>query len=168
MIGHTRRFYTTLLFSNAANESEWAGGFFRHPAKPTRAELFDLFKDDAAGGLQRRGYADTIPASVHVANLFELPDPPRPGEDDARPLSAWKVKVDFVCHDIKFGHADEGVFQWPEQPIGGPLEAMARVLMAERLAMRGDGPDYTDYCDVLALEVEPTTEEPDHPLEAIR
>ena len=130
----TRRFYATLLFSNAADQSGWAGGFFRQPAKPTREEL------------------------------FELPDPPRPAEGDTRPLYAWKVKVDFVCHDVKFGHADEGVFQWPEQPASATLETMARVLMAERLAMRGDGPDYVDYSDILALSVEPTSDEPDHPL----
>jgi hypothetical protein len=165
MNGRPKRFYSTLLFSNAAQQSGWAGGFFRQLAKPTREMLFELFKDDAAAELRRRGYADAVPVSVHVANLFELPDPPRPAEGDTRPLLAWKVKVDFVCHDIKFGHTDEGVFQWPDEPSGAALSAMAHVLMAERLAIRGDGPDYVDYSDILALAVEPTSEQADHPLD---
>jgi hypothetical protein len=165
MSDRLKRFYATLLFSNATKQSAWAGGFFLHPEEPTRNQLFELFKDDAAGGLQRRGFADTVPASLHVANLFELPEPPRPLAGDRRPLLNWKVTVDFVCHDVKFGYTTSGVFQWPERPPQAALDMMARVLMADALSSRGDGPDFADYSDVREMTVEPSDRKPDYPLE---
>jgi hypothetical protein len=104
------------------------------------------------------------PVSVNVANLFELPQPPRPASGDARPLKNWKVEVDFVCHDIKFGYLATGVFQWPEEPGDWVLGAMANLLMADALAMRGDGPDWVDYCDVNAVKVAETAEAAGYPL----
>ena len=134
------------------------------PAKPKRAELFELFKADAAASFARRGDADAVPVEVHVANLFEMPEPPRPAADDRRPLKRWRVAIDFVCHDVKFGSDSSGVFEWPEEPAGAALDAMTRVLLAEKLSMRGDGPDHADYSDVLKRSVEPTADEPNHQL----
>ena len=118
-----KRFYATLLFSNAAGASVWAGGFFSRAAKPKRAELFELFKADAAAAFARRGDADPVPVEVHVANLFEMPEPPRPAADDRRPLKRWRVAIDFVCHDVKFGSDSSGVFEWPEEPQGAGIYA---------------------------------------------
>jgi hypothetical protein len=159
-----KRFYATLLFSNAAKESVWAGGFFHRAARPTRAELFELFKADAVAAFTRRGDEDAFPVEVQVANLFEMPEPPRPAADDSRPLERWRISVDFVCHDVKFGSTSSGVFEWPEEPAGAALDAMTRVLLAESLSMRGDGPEYADYSDVLKRSVEPTADESNHPL----
>jgi hypothetical protein len=159
-----KRFYATLLFSNAAGASVWAGGYFSRAAKPNRAELFELFRADAAAAFTRRGDADAVPVEVHVANLFAMPEPPHPAADDRRPLKRWRVTVDFVCHDVKFGSTSSGVFEWPQEPTGAALDAMTRLLMAESLSMRGDGPDYADYSDVLKRGVEPTADEPNHRL----
>jgi hypothetical protein len=159
-----KRFYATLLFSNAAGESVWAGEFFSRAEKPTRAELFELFKADAAAAFARRGDQDAFPVDVHVANLFEMPVPPRPAADDRRPLERWRVTIDFVCHDVKFGGISAGVFESPEGPAGAALDAMTRVLLAESLSMRGDGPEYADYSDVLKRTVEPAADESNHPL----
>jgi hypothetical protein len=157
-----KRFYATLLFSNAAKKSVWAGGFFSRAARPTRAELFELFKSDAAAAFTRRGDEDAVPVELSIANLFEMPEPPHPAADDHRPLQRWRVTVDFVCHDVKFGSTSSGVFEWPEEPAGAALDAMTRVLLAESLSMRGDGPDYADYSDVLKRSVEPAADGPNH------
>jgi hypothetical protein len=153
-----RRFRTAVLIGNASGETVWAGGVFERAERPDADALLALFGADARQAFESKGFADRTPVSVHVANLFELPLPPRPDPDDARPLRNWKVEVDFVCHDIKFGYLATGVFQWPEEPRNWVLSAMANLLMADALAMRGDGPDWVDYCDVNGVKVSEMTE----------
>jgi hypothetical protein len=151
-----KRFYATLLISDAAGNSVWAGGILKRFWRPSRDELLKTYRQDAVEAFARKGMADVVPVSVLVANLFELPDPPRP--PIGAKLRNWQVSVDFVCHDIKFGGANLGVFAWPEEPRGKVLDAMIRVLLAEACALRGDGPDWADACEVIASKVEATTE----------
>ncbi len=70
------------------------------------------------------------------------------------------MTVDLVCHDIKFGATASSIFAWPEAPQGANLDQMARVVVADTLAARGDGPDYLDYTEILSIKVE---ESPDPP-----
>ena len=160
----SRRFHAAVLISNATDESVWAGGYLRLPRMPSRDDLLALYSADAIAAFGRKGIADVTPASIHVAHLHELPLPPRPPAD-GRPLRNWDVSVDFVCHDIKFGSSARGVFAWPEQPDENMVVTMARVLIADKLALRGDGPDYVDYTDILGTRVSETTEAPDYPLD---
>lgn len=153
-----KRFHATLLVSDAAGNSVWAGGYLKHFSRPSREELLEIYRQDAVDAFARKGLREAEPVSVHVANLFELPDPPQPPAG-AR-LRNWQVSVDFVCHDIKFGGANKGVFAWPEEPQGKVLDAMIRVLLAEACALRGDGPDWADACEVIASKVEATSVAP--------
>jgi hypothetical protein len=155
-----KRFYAAVLVSDGAGRSVWAGGFLKRHTRPSRQDLLDTYRDDACAAFARRGIAETVPAEVHVASLFELPDPPRP-PPDCRPLRNWKVAVEFVCHDVKYGGRSEGVFAWPEKPCGEALSAMIYLLMADEMARRGDGPDWAKYCDVNQVDVG-ETDEPAH------
>jgi hypothetical protein len=155
-----KRFHATLLVSDAAGNSVWAGGYLKRFSRPSRDELLEIYRQDAVDAFARKGLHDSEPVSVHIANLFELPDPPRPPA--GRALRNWQVSVDFVCHDIKFGSSNRGVFAWPEQPAGKVLDAMIRVLLADACALRGDGPDWADACEVIASKVEPTTDVADY------
>ena len=159
-----RRFRTAVLIGNASGETVWAGGVFERAERPDSDALLALFGADAAQAFEKEGLADRTPVSVNVANLFELPQPPRPNPGDTRPLKTWKVEVDFVCHDIKFGCLSAGAFQWPEEPSDWVLRAMANLVMADALAMRGDGPDWVDYCDVNGVKVAETAEAASYPL----
>lgn len=160
-----KRFHTTVLISDKDGDSVWAGGFLRRFTRPGRDDLLAIYADDARAAFTRKGRPEAEPASIHVANLFELPDPPRPPPSDGRPLRHWRIDVDFVCHDVKFGGSGQGVFGWPEQPAGAPLERMLHVLMADTLSMRGDGPAAADYSDVLAHSVAETAEPVHYPLD---
>lgn len=145
-----RRFYAALLFSDASERSAWLLKFFEHVSRPGRTKLNDLFADEAKTKLAKEQPV-VEPITVHVASLFELPDPPI---SDAPDQANWLVKVDFVCHDIKFGGSGSVVFRWPEKPVGWALDRMVRVVVADVLAMRGDGPSYLDYTDILTVSVE--------------
>lgn len=159
-----RRFRATLLISNANDESVWVGGVFRSTIRLSGKGLMDRYRADAIDAFQRKGIVPAEPVEVHVANHFELPDPPQPPVGDARPLKFWRVTIDFVCHDVKFGSTVSGVFAWPEEPDESPLRQMTFVLMADQLAARGDGPDYANYSDVLSVKVEAVDEAPDYPM----
>lgn len=158
-----KRFYTTVLISEKGCDSVWAGGFLRRYTRPKPADLLLLYAEDARAAFARKGMPDAEPVSINIANLFELPEPPHPPADDKRTLRHWRVEVDFVCHDVKFGGSGSGTFGWPDEPFGGALDQMLRVLMAETMSMRGDGPDYVDYCDVLAARVTETPDAVDDP-----
>ncbi|MFI0845423.1 hypothetical protein [Mesorhizobium sp. IMUNJ 23232] len=160
-----RRFHTTVLVANAGGETVWAGGFIARYQRPSRDVLMRIFAVDARAAFARRGIADTEPVSLSVTTLSELPVPPGPPIGDARPLRHWSVVVDFVCHDIKFGHTASGVFRWPEQPAGAPLERMKQMLVADSLALRGDGPDWADACDINSVVVTETQSEANYPLQ---
>lgn len=159
-----RRFRATLLISNANNESVWAGGFFRSTVRLSGRKLLERYAADAKDAFRRQGIAPAEPVDVHVANHFELPDPPQPPAGDARPLKSWRVTVDFVCHDVKFGSTASGVFAWPDEPAESPLRQMTFLLMADQLAARGDGPDYANYSDVLGVRVAAVDDPPDYPM----
>lgn len=159
-----RRFYTTVLISDDTDNTVWAGGFLRRYTRPRKDDLLAIYADDARAAFARKDMPDAKPVSIHVANLFELPDPPRP-PIDGRPLRRWRVTVDFVCHDVKFGGSGSGVFGWPEEPTGSTLAGMLHVLMAETLSMRGDGPDAVGYSDVLAHSVAETADPLEYPLD---
>jgi hypothetical protein len=160
-----RRFRAALLISNDNNESVWSGGFFRATYRLSGQGLLDRFRDDAAAAFDRKGITPAVPTKIHVANYFELPDPPHPSPGDTRPLRSWRVEVSFVCHDVKFGANADGVFAWPEEPTGPTLTAMTFLLMADTLALRGDDPDYANDSDILAVKVTETEAAPDYPLD---
>lgn len=157
-----KRFHATLLVANPDNVTVWAGGFLYRYLEPSGATLMRIFRDQALAAFERKGHPAAVLADLHLANLFELLDPPAP--PPGLPLRRWRVDVDFVCHDIKFGAHAGGVFLWPEQPGGDALQSMARVLMGDSLALRGDGPDWVDYSEAHTLRVEATDSEPDYPL----
>jgi len=152
----TRRFYAALLFSDATQESTWVMRFFRKSWRPKPGDLLDMYGDQARQQLRDKVAGITEPVTVHIASLFELPDPPLPPVDPGKPLRNWRVTVDLVCHDVKFGATTAGIFAWPDEPSGGPLDAMVRVVVADIFAMRGDGPDCVDYTDILSTRVEET------------
>lgn len=158
-----RRFYTTLMIPAAGlsglDKFVWAGGFLERAEKPTRAELLEIYREDAVAAFARKGYPNVVIEQANIANLFELPDSPLPPAD-GRPARQWKVEVEFVCHDIKFGSSGRGVFQWPEEPSADALRQMQKVLMADALAMRGDGPDWVDMCEILKTQVDETSDTP--------
>jgi hypothetical protein len=158
-----RRFYTTLMIPAAGlsgpDKFVWAGGFLERAEKPTRDELLDIYRQDAVAAFARKGYPNVVLEQANVVNLFELPDTPLPPAD-GRPPKQWKVEVEFVCHDIKFGSRAEGIFQWPEEPSADALRQMKKVLIADALAMRGDGPDWVDICEILKTQVSETSDPP--------
>jgi hypothetical protein len=160
-----RRFHATLLVFNKKRESVWAGGYYRAYRKSSPQALLARFGDDAAATFVRKGVEPSVPATIHVVSHFQLPDPPRPPPGDERPLRSWRVSVDFVCHDVKFGGSGTGVFAWPEEPNGAALDAMTHILVAQTLTMRGDGPEYASYSDVLSIKVAETDEAPYYPLD---
>jgi hypothetical protein len=137
----------------------WAGGFLTRAEKPTRAELLDIYSADAKAAFARKGHPNVTLEQANIANIFELPDPPLL-PTDGRALKNWKIVVDFVCHDIKFGSTARGVFAWPEKPASDALRQMQIVLMADALAIRGDGPSWVDFCDVHEVQVNETSEPP--------
>lgn len=158
-----RRFLARVLISNAENESVWAGSFFSQIGRPKPHDLLARYDRDAREAFRAKGIEPAEPISVHVATLYELLDPPVPPA--GQPLQNWKVTVDFVCHDIKFGYTSDGIFVWPEKPEGSALNQMARVVASDAIAMRGDGPDYVDYTDFLSVTVEATENAATYPLE---
>ncbi|MGD9912512.1 MAG: hypothetical protein AB7S80_00410 [Rhizobiaceae bacterium] len=154
-----RRFHAIVLVADATGEhSAYAGGFLRRFTRPTRDDLFEHFRADAVAAFARQGKPDIVPASASVVHIHALRDPPSP--PSGRPLKNWRVDVDFVCHDIKFGSSASGVFAWPEKPAGEALDHMTRLLMSDACALRGDSPDNGDFCDVLRLGVEETADAP--------
>jgi hypothetical protein len=159
-----RRFHARVLVANASGETAWAGGFIARYQRPSRDVLLRIFTGDARATFERDGIADIEPVGLSLATLFELPVPPSPPIGDARPLRNWSVVVDFVCHDIKFGYTASGVFLWPEQPDESPLRTMSRVLVSDSLALRGDGPDWADACDINSVVVTETRSEASYPL----
>ena len=156
-----RRYHVALLVLDAQDRPVWAGGFLKHAGRPTKGQLLEIYRADALQAFQQRGEMDAVPTSVHVAHLFELPDPPTP-PSDARPMRNWRIEINFVCHDVKFGSSSRGVFPWPEEPSGSVLDWMHYVLMAEMLSLRGDGPDYADYSEVVSATIGETSEPADY------
>jgi hypothetical protein len=162
-----KRFHAVVLVSDGprddpAAQSVWAGGFLSRYLRPTPEDLLALYRDDAQAAFVRQGRPGTEPKSLMVGHLYELFDPPAPPAD--KPLKRWRVTVRFVCNDVKFGGSAAGVFAWPTIPRGSVLGAMERVLIGDCMAMRGDGPSFADYCDVLKSSVEETTDAPDYPV----
>ena len=158
-----RRFRASLLISNDNNESVWAGGFFRSTYRLARDGLLDRFRDDAIAAFKAKNIEPAVPTKLTVANYFELPDPPYPPPGAA--LRSWKVEVGFVCHDVKFGGDAAGVFAWPQEPTDWALRTMQFLLMADMMAMRGDGPDWANDCEVLSVKVTETDAPSDYPLD---
>ncbi len=158
-----RRFRATLLISNDNNESIWTGGVFRSTYRLSRDGLLERFRDDAIAAFKAKGIAPAVPTKIHVAHHFELPDPPYPPPGAA--LRSWKVEIEFVCHDVKFGANANGVFAWPDEPTGWALNTMTSLLMADMLAWRGDGPDYVNYSDLISVKVTETDAPADYPLD---
>lgn len=158
-----RRFRASLLISNERDESVWAGGFFRSTYRLSRDGLLARFRDDAIALFKAKGIAPEKPVKIMVANYFELPDPPYP--PPGAKLRSWNVEVGFVCHDVKFGGDASGVFAWPDEPADWALRTMQFLLMADMMAMRGDGPDWANDCEVLSARVTETDAYPDYPLD---
>lgn len=157
-----KRFLVAVLLSNAARNSVWAGGFINRYVRPSKETLMAIFCNDAVAEFRRKGFADAVPRDMHIAKLHQLFDPPQP--PPGLPLRNWRVAVDFVCHDIKFGSSHDGVFAWPEQPAGGALDQMVRLLIGDEIALRGDSPENADYSEVLSVKVEETDKPVDYPL----
>jgi uncharacterized protein YciI len=123
----------------------------------------DRFRDDAIAAFKAKNIEPAVPTELTVANYFELPDPPYPPPGVA--LRSWKVEVGFVCHDVKFGGDAAGVFAWPDEPTDWALRTMQFLLMADTMAMRGDGPDWANDCDVLSVKVTETEAPADYALD---
>ena len=156
-----KRFRALLDVTDAEENSVWAGGIFYRYVRPNLATLEILFRQAAIEAFARKGHPDSVPASLHVVKLHELFDPPEP--PIGKPLLRWRVDLHFVCHDIKYGAGESGVFVWPEQPSGDVLDRMARVLIGDGISIRGDSPENADYSEVLQIKVEATDEEADYP-----
>jgi hypothetical protein len=156
-----KRFLVAVLVSNASQNSVWTGGFINRYVRPSKETLMAIFRSDAAAEFRRKRYPDAEPRDLHVAKLHELFDPPRPPSGLA--LENWHVAVDFVCHDIKFGSSHDGVFAWPERPAGEALDQMIRLLIGDKIALRGDGPENVDYSEVVSVKVEKTDRAVDYP-----
>lgn len=158
-----RRFYAALLFMDAASQTTWLLRFFRRTSRANRAELVEMFGDDARAALAAKGIAVVEPLDLTTASHFELRDPPAPPMATAAEFRNWQLTVGFVCHDIKFGATGRGVFAWPGEPEGAELGAMVNVIVGDCLAVRGDGPDWLDVTDIISIRVEETAAEPDIP-----
>ncbi|QPC94256.1 hypothetical protein [Mesorhizobium sp. INR15] len=158
-----RRFRAGLLLSNDNDESVWCGGFFRATYKLSRQGLLDRFGTDATAIFVSKGITPAVATKMLVSGYFELPDPPYPPPGVT--LRSWKVEVGFVCHDVKFGGDASGVFAWPDEPVDWALRTMQFLLMADMMAMRGDGPDWANDCDVLSVKVTETDAAPEYPLD---
>lgn len=151
-----RRFYAALLFSDANQNATWLMLFFQNTWRPKPNDLLETYGAEARNKLREKGVNIAEPLTIHIASLFELLEPPPPPSDPANPLKNWRVTVDLVCHDIKFGATAAGVFAWPDEPRDAILSHMARVVVTDTLAARGDGPGYVDYTDILSIKVEET------------
>jgi hypothetical protein len=151
-----RRFYVRAYLDDGAGHSAMVGGFLTREAKPGRDDLLRIYADDAREVFTRQGASEATPKTASVISLDELPAIPHPPSPERCPH--WRVDVDFVCHDVKFGAVASGVFAWPSEPSGAALDVMTRVLMSETLAIRGDSPEYADYSDVVSRQVGPTTD----------
>ncbi|MCC6644641.1 MAG: hypothetical protein IT374_03590 [Polyangiaceae bacterium] len=138
----------------------WLRGPVEHPDRPTPEQILEELRAGAPEPLP------PPPLVLDVAHLFELPDVPRPPRGDARPLLRWRLEVEFACHDVRVVGTAAGVLGWPEEPVGDVLGAMRRLLVAERLAEGGYGPEYLDYTDVDGCRVEQTDAAATHPLAA--
>lgn len=158
-----RRFRASLLISNEKDDSVWCGGVFRSTYRLSRDDLLARFRDDAVAAFKAKAVEPAVPVKIMVASHFELPDPPYPPPGVA--LRSWKIEVGFVCHDVKFGGDAAGVFAWPEEPADWALRAMQFLLMADMMAMRGDGPDWANDCEVLSVKVTETDAPADYPLD---
>ena len=160
-----RRFHVTVMVPaqelSGLDKFVWAGGFLTRAEKPTRPELLDIYGADAKAAFARKGHAEVTLDPVNVVHVFELPDLPQP-PIDGRALRNWEIAFDFVCHDIKFGSTARGVFAWPEKPEGEALRQMQTVLMADSLAIRGDGPDWVDMCEADEPGISETRDPPSH------
>lgn len=160
-----RRFRAVLLVTDAQGRTAWCGGFFRAFARQSPGALLARFRGQAQDAFARQDVAPAEPLRVHVASHRALPDPPRPPAGDVRVARGWAVETTFVCHDVKFGSGAGGVFLWPEEPAGAVLDAMASVLAADMLAIRGDDPELAGFCDFSAVSVKPSEAAPDYPLD---
>jgi hypothetical protein len=136
-------------------------------SEPNEDELMRLCSAGARVSFARKGFPDAIPTKINVAHVFELLVAPTPPLNDARPLQRWEVYVDFVCHDVKYADSLTGVFEWPEEPTGVPLEAMTAVLIVDSLSSRGDGPGYLNYTDLRSRKVTSTRETVTQPWELV-
>lgn len=160
-----KRYHVVATVSDIAGNIAWVGGFLRRFLRPDRETLLAIFEEDARAYFARNALPGAEPVTLDVVHLYELFDPPRPPRNDMRPLRNWRVEIDFVCHDVKFGSSNDGVFSWPEEPTGVALDAMTRLLMGDRLAVRGDSPENADYSEVLSRKVNETEESADFPLD---
>ena len=156
-----RRFHVAALVTEAANHSVWVGGFLNWPRRPTGPELLEHYRADAIAAFERQGIADAKPATIHVAQAHELPDVPRaPG---SQPMKHWHIDLDFTCGDFRFGMDLAAVFSWPQEPRDGVLAAMTRVMIADALSVRGDGPSWADEAEITSLAVRETDAPPTYP-----
>lgn len=155
-----RRYHAMATVMNQGGETAWVGGFLQRFVRPSRETLLRIFAADGREVLGKRGQQDDVPLALAIVHLFELLPVPVP--QIGKTLSSWRVTVGFVCNDVKFGGTHSGVFAWTQEPRGDELDAMARVLMGDMLALRGSGPDNVDRCDRLSVEVESSQLPPDY------
>ena len=160
-----KRYYVMGRFtSNIPELTAWVGGCYHWPSKPERGELPALLGPEAKKIFASKGHPEAEPLNLSLSNpLAELPDAPFPPANDARPLKHWRIDAEMVCHDIKFGTHIDGVFGWPEEPSGGPLQSMLYVLLADTISSRGDDPSNADYSDVSDVKITPTLQALSYP-----
>lgn len=156
----TRRYHVAALVVDQNNRSAWVGGFLHAPERPDNAVLLDCYRRDAKVAFARQGIEDAEPASIHVTQVHELPNPPAPPAD--RPLRNWLIEVEFVCPSVQFGMTLDAVFAWPDEPTGSVLGAMTHVMMADALSIRGDGPSGASNAAIRSVLVKETRDPPNY------
>ncbi len=146
------RYYLQGSYVNAAGLDCVVSEYFSTETAPNQeaisARVRVLGGDDCPAG-----------ADVCLYNFHELREVPRPSAEDPQPLLAWRVTLDLVCHDIKFGlDGVSGVFAWAGAPPGWAIQEMMNVLVSDALAMRGDSQEFIEYTDISNLQVTLTTD----------
>lgn len=163
MTPRRKRFHAVVSISDGEGEAVWAGGFLRGFIKPDREELLAIYRDEALAAFSRKGIRPVEPLSLSVGHLFELFDPPRPPV--GKRWRNWRVRVSFVCNDVKFGGENAGTFLWPDRPDGDILKSMTRLLVGDCLAVRGSNPEFADYSDIIETAVIETGDETGFPVD---
>ncbi len=156
-----RRFHVAAMVIDEENNSAWVGGFLNWPERPEAEDLLEHYRADAIAAFAHQDIDDARPATIHVAQVHELPDVPR--APAGPPPKHWHIDLDFVYHNVKFGMLLEAVFSWPEVPSGETLSAMTHVMIADALSVRGEGPSWAAEAEIVTIAVRETDEPTTYP-----
>jgi hypothetical protein len=149
------RYFLRAYLQDEDGHTAWLETFHTALTKPTDEDVLQLCAKEAAAEFAKQGYDDARPTKATISSLFEMPSVPRPPAPDSCPH--WKIDLDFVCHDVKFGASASGVFAWPREPTGAFLDNFAWLLVDDTLSVRGDGPGFAAWSEIGTPTVELTT-----------